>query len=222
MKFLADLQRFMDQHRNKENAVSMKRYMKDHFDFLGIKSPERRLLLREFINEYGLPAPKDSENVAIGLWSLPYREYQYCGMELVSRLLKDTAPDDIYAIEYMLEYKQWWDTVDFIASHLAGKLFIEHPAVQKRYFPKWNESDDMWLNRAAILFQLKYKEKTNQNLLATAILTHKKSKEYFLQKAITGALREYAKTDPHWVEYFVGNNDLTNTVSGKCLRIQCH
>ncbi|MGK7389328.1 MAG: DNA alkylation repair protein [Candidatus Cyclobacteriaceae bacterium M2_1C_046] len=218
MKYLADLQKFMDQHRNAENAVSMKKYMKDHFNFLGLKSPERRILLREFINEKGIPSPKDSENIAIGLWSLPYREYQYIGMEMMDRILKETISDDVYAIEYMLEYKQWWDSIDFIATHLVGKLFLQHAHIQEKYFNKWNESDDIWLNRTAILFQLKYKENTNTDLLSTAIVSHNKSEEFFIQKAIGWALREYAKTDPDWAKIFVENNELPNLSQREALK----
>lgn len=207
MKFLGDLQRFMMQHKNELNAVPMKKYMKDHFDFLGIKSPERKTFIREFLKENGLPSREHYENIAIGLWSLPYRDFQYIGMELVEKMLKKTVPEDIYAIEYMLEYKQWWDTVDFISTHLVAKLFKEHPQVRETYFYKWNNSQDLWLNRAAILYQLKYKKETDTNNLSLSILSHCKSKEFFHQKAIGWALREYAKTDSKWVVNFVKDHD---------------
>ncbi|WP_267933880.1 DNA alkylation repair protein [Paenibacillus profundus] len=60
---------------------------------------------------------------------------------------------------------------------------------------RWITSDNMWLNRTGILFQLKYKSKTDTGLLRRAIETHHNSKEFFLQKAIGWVLREYAKTN---------------------------
>ena len=38
-------------HENLENASGMKRYMKNHFEFLGIKTPERRVLSKDFLRE---------------------------------------------------------------------------------------------------------------------------------------------------------------------------
>lgn len=210
MKYLADLQKFIDPHRNAVNAGPMRKYMKDRFDFLGIKSPERNALLQEFLKKEGKPDREKAENIAIGLWSLPYREYQYLGMELVDKIIKKPDPEDIYFIEYMLEYKQWWDTVDFIATHLVGRLFQQHPAVRDKYFQKWNESNDLWLNRTAILFQLKYQKDTDLKILKKAILKHHNSKEFFHQKAIGWILREYAKTDEQWVRNFTEKHSLSN------------
>ena len=218
MKYLADLQKFLIHHQNEENAAPMKQYMKEHFNFLGIKSPERKKLLKEFINRKGFPKREDAENLAVGLWSLQYREYQYIGMELINQLLSKPIPNDIYFLEYMLEYKQWWDTVDFIAVNPVARLFDHYPDLRSKYFHKWNNSHDLWLNRAAILFQLKYKHKTDLNLLKEAILKHHRSHEFFHQKAIGWALRDYAKTDSNWVSQFVNNNELPSLSKREALR----
>ena len=66
----------------------------------------------------------------------------------------------------------------------------------------------MWLNRSAILFQLGYKEKTNFDLLKAECEKYKNSTEFFIQKAIGWALREYAKINPEAVKTFVTNTNL--------------
>ena len=38
---------YMEPHRDEENALPMAAYMKNHFSFLGIKTPERRILFRD-------------------------------------------------------------------------------------------------------------------------------------------------------------------------------
>ena len=67
------------------NAPAMKAYMKNHFEFLGIKSLERKILLREFIREYGLPNEHEFESVIFDLWRCQFREIQYCAMETIQR-----------------------------------------------------------------------------------------------------------------------------------------
>jgi 3-methyladenine DNA glycosylase AlkD len=73
---------------------------------------------------------------------------------------------------------------------------------------KWNQSDNLWLQRSSIMFQKAYREKTDTGLLSEYINHCKGSGEFFIQKAIGWSLREYAKTDPKWVRSFVQKNQL--------------
>jgi len=66
----------------------------------------------------------------------------------------------------------------------------------------------MWLNRVAILCQLGYKQNTNSELLFALCDQHRDSNEFFIQKAIGWALREYGKVNPSAVLTFVDNIDL--------------
>lgn len=209
MNYLVEIQKHFEPYVDEEIAVTMAAYMKNNFRFLGIKSPLRNALLKEFLAKHGNPNIENLSDIIIGLWSLPQREYQYCAMELAKKALTNPLPEDILTITYMLEYKQWWDTVDFIASNLVGHIFNKLPRVREDYFDKWVQSNDMWLNRTAILFQLKYKEKTDPTLLKKAIIPHLNSKEFFHQKAIGWALRQYSKTHPDWVSHFVNSHTLS-------------
>lgn len=208
MTWLVEIQKYLEPHKNATNAEAMEAYMKNNFSFLGIKAPDRRKLFQEFLKTHGKPERSQIEDTIIGLWSLPYREYQYCGMELADRMLKQPNKNDILIITYMLEYKQWWDSVDFIAAHLVGRIFKDQPEVKEQYFQIWVNSDDMWLNRTAILFQLFYKEQTDTTLLTKAIEPHLTSNEFFHQKAIGWALRQYSKCNPEWVKQYIDSNNL--------------
>ena len=55
----------------------------------------------------------------------------------------------------------------------------------------------------AILCQLRFKEKTDLDLLYAVIAPALPSKEFFLRKAIGWALRQYAWTDPAEVRRYV-------------------
>ena len=76
------------------------------------------------------------------------------------------------------------------------------------YIPKWIASDNIWLQRATILFQLKYKQKMDEELLFWIIGQLHSSKEFFIQKAIGWVIREYAKTNQDVVWEYVQNNEL--------------
>ena len=102
----------------------------------------------------------------------------------------------------------WWDSVDTIAVKLVGAYFAEYPEEREKWIRKWIKSDNIWLNRTAIIFQLSYKNQLDIPFLVRAILPHTNSKEFFIQKAIGWAIRQYTKTNPKWVKDFVKSNTL--------------
>jgi 3-methyladenine DNA glycosylase AlkD len=114
----------------------------------------------------------------------------------------------IKLMEWMIIHKSWWDTVDHIASELTGPFFQIFPDKIIPVTDSWNKSDDIWLQRSSLMFQKKFRSATNADLLAKYILHLRHSNEFFVQKAIGWALREYSKTNPAWVERFVAGHDL--------------
>jgi 3-methyladenine DNA glycosylase AlkD len=108
----------------------------------------------------------------------------------------------------MLLNKSWWDTVDHACTELISPYFKLFPEEINKITGKWNKSKNFWLQRSSIMFQKKYRKDTDTVLLAKYILAHAKSKEFFVQKAIGWALREYSYVDPKWVSDFVRKNKL--------------
>jgi 3-methyladenine DNA glycosylase AlkD len=102
----------------------------------------------------------------------------------------------------------WWDSVDTISKYLLGQYLIEFPNETEKAIERFSNSENKWLNRSAILFQLGYKKNTNYELLFSECVKHSQSKEFFIQKAIGWALREYGSVNPGLVLNFVNNTDL--------------
>lgn len=193
--------------RNRDNAEKMEKYMRNLFPFLGVKTPERKQAYKSILKEHGAPTDEQIVPLVKELWNLREREYQYIAQELLARK-KQFEEHDYELIEYLVTTKSWWDTVDGLASNTAGTYFTQHPEQINEVTGKWIRHDNMWLNRTAILFQLKYKEKTDFELLKSYCLLHADSNEFFLQKAIGWALREYSKTAPDAVQQFIDQHDL--------------
>jgi 3-methyladenine DNA glycosylase AlkD len=85
---------------------------------------------------------------------------------------------------------------------------------------RWSVEDNIWLRRVSILHQLAFKEQTDPSLLRTVLLNNLEDSEFFIQKAIGWALREYAKTDESWVRHFVKEfeNDLSSLSQREALK----
>ena len=78
---------------------------------------------------------------------------------------KQYKKDDIKLMEYMIINNSWWDTVDLISTKVSGTILLNNPERINEFASKWNLHPNMWINRMGILFQLKYKQKTNSDIL---------------------------------------------------------
>lgn len=201
--YILALKKLYQQNANPAEAVAMKKYMRDQFEYLGIKSPQSAALMRDFIKENGLPPLDKLDEISRDLWSLPQREFQYAAMTLIGKLEKKVAPEFITTLEYLITTKSWWDTVDALASHAVGSQFKRFPDIREKYLKKWRKSENFWLRRTTLLFQLGYKKETDFDLLTELVHENLGSDEFFINKAIGWALRQYAHTDPAPVKKFV-------------------
>lgn len=186
----------------------MARYMRDQFPFLGIKTPTRSALLKGFIGEYGLPPLTELEAILRDLWALPEREYQYSALSLLERQMKKLPAGFVGVLEDLIVTKSWWDTVDSLAGTSVAIHFQRYPLVRDASVAAWRASDNFWLRRTTLLFQLHYKSSTDADLLFSLIRENLDSDEFFIQKAIGWALREYSKTDAEAVVAFIQNTPL--------------
>lgn len=186
----------------------MKQYMRNQFEFLGIKGPMQKALIKQFIAENGLPDLAQLDGIVRELWNWPEREYHYIALTFLDRHQKQLTPEDVPLLEYLITTKSWWDTVDSLASHNVGKLLSQHPSSREAVIDSWRGSENIWLRRTTLLFQLGYKAQTDAALLFALVEQNKDSKEFFIQKAIGWALREYSKTDAIAVQDFVTSTPL--------------
>ena len=201
--YVKKIQTLYKMNANPSQAAPMKKYMRDQFEYLGIKTPQAKALQKDFYAQNGLPEISELDTIVRDLWALPQREYKYFAMGLMDKFQKKVPADFIETVEYLIITESWWDTVDLIATHQVGTMFKRYPKVKEKYLKKWRKSKNFWLRRTTILFQLLYKDETDFDLLSDLIRENLGSDEFFINKAIGWALRQYAKTDPKAVKKFV-------------------
>jgi 3-methyladenine DNA glycosylase AlkD len=206
--YLKPLEKQFNQHADAVKAVWMKGYLLNQFEFYGLQAPERSLLCKKHYKQYPIDNGKELETIVKECFGLPQREYQYFAIGLFAHHKKLWNASSIKTIAYCLQQKSWWDSVDGIASDWIGSYFTMFPEQMIPVTAKWNLSKNKWLQRSSIMFQKASKKNTDTILLSRYILNCAHSKEFFIQKAIGWALREYSKTDPVWVKKFVKENKL--------------
>ncbi len=219
MNFIKSLETAFKEKSNLENAFAMAKYMRNHFSFFGIKTDDRRNIFKDIWKENKEEIAANPREIALELYSKPQREFHYCAIEILIKQLKGNyKKEDLQLIEKLIIRNSWWDSIDTIAKNILGEYLLEYPLETGKVIGRFSNSENMWLNRSAILFQLGYKEKTNFEILKLECEKHKNSTEFFIQKAIGWALREYAKTNPEAVRSFVASTNLKNLSKKEALK----
>lgn len=209
--FTEDIQSQFKIKANSFNAEKMAAYMKNHFSFLGIKSPERMTVLKPWLSEMKSLPIEEKFQIIMELWNLEEREYQMAALEIINRIkVKEWKPENIEQLEYLLITKSWWDSVDLIASSAVGNYFLAFPNQKDEIIKRWSETDNIWLQRATLIFQLKYKNDVDFDLLTKLILKYQHNNEFFIQKAIGWSLRQYSKYNPNAVIEILPSLSISN------------
>ncbi len=188
------------------NRAPMKAYMKGHFEFYGVKSPARKVILKTIKKEIKEFSYEDVFDYAERLWMHDKRESQYLALDVLDYKKKHGIKEYLSRIEKLIITKSWWDTVDGLAPNIAGNIFYNNNDIRLEWIEKWNNSTNMWLNRSALIHQLRYKTEMNMDLLFALVESHIGSKEFFINKASGWALRQASKFYPAEVKSFIDSH----------------
>jgi len=216
--YASEVERYINQFADPEAAKPMKAYMRNQFEYLGVSLWQVRKKIEEFYTLRGLPALDDLDEVIHDLWNIPYREFKYIAIDMLVRFINELPGDFIETLEYLLTSQSWWDTVDSLAGEVVGAFFLRHPELRDKTLKRWRSSDDLWLRRTCLIFQLKYKNTTDFELMKEIILENLGTKEFFIKKAIGWALRQYSRVDPVGVREFVDQSALSNLSRKEALK----
>lgn len=188
---------------NEEKAIHLAGYMRNQFPFYGLQTPERRAIYHDFLK--GEKKKKEIDwKLLDQAWNEKQRELQYFVCDYLLAMKRYISFDDLVKIEHFVRSKQWWDTIDSLMK-IYGYVGLKDRRVDELML-KWSQDSDFWVRRVAIEHQLLRKNKMNTKLLQEIIENNLDSQEFFINKAIGWALRDYSKTDSNWVRNFIAEH----------------
>ena len=185
---------------NPDQAIPMAKYMRNQFEFYGIKSQARKIAEKDLITQAKKAKQVEWESLA-QIWDDPHREMQYFVADYLMGMVRFMTYENLPKMKKFVTTKQWWDTIDTLVK-VYGKVGLKDKRVDALMLT-WSTDEDFWLRRVAIEYQLLRKDKLKPDLLATIIENNLGSDEFFVNKAIGWALRDYSKTNPAWVQAFI-------------------
>lgn len=208
-RLLRSVRKALHDLRDADKAAQMQRYMKSTMPYHGVHTPNRRRMCKSLFREYALSDADVWRETVLHMWrKAKFREERYAAIELAAdRRARDYHTlDALPMFEHMIVDGAWWDYVDELA-HRVGEILKREPRAMKKQMLGWSECEDLWKRRSAIICQLRFKDGTDLELLYACIEPSMDSKEFFLQKAIGWALRQYAWTNPHEVRRYCKLNE---------------
>ena len=195
-----EIKKLFEQNEDKENAIAMAKYMRNLFEFYGLATPKRKKLYKDFLKEEKKNKKVDWEFLD-KCYLDSHREFQYLVSDYLITMNDYLTYGDIPKIKKYVKTKQWWDTIDFL-DRVIGEIGLKDSRVDDLML-EWSCDNDFWVRRVAIDHQLCRKEKTNTELLEKILVNNFGRDEFFINKAIGWALRDYSKTNPLWVREFI-------------------
>ena len=192
--------------RDPERAAGQQRYMKSNTPFMGVRVPVVRKTARSVFNN-DPPTTADGWQATIRtLWrEATYREERYAAVELAVHrpFARWLTMESVPLLEELIVDGAWWDYVDRIAPAGLGRVLSTEPEAMGAAMRAWAEDANIWRRRAALLCQLGRKRAMDLALLYDCIGACADHGEFFVQKAMGWALRDYARTDPEEVRRYV-------------------
>ena len=194
---------------DKEVAEGAAAYMRNQFEFFGIKTPLRRELGKELVNASKELSEKEIVSLCKELWAQPEREFQYIACDILAKNAKRLSPGYVKRdAKWFITNKSWWDTVDSIRTSVEI-VVAANPELELTMFD-WLNSKNMWLVRSALIHQLTLGTRTNSERLFELCELKAEEKEFFIAKGLGWALRSYSYVDPKAVKKFIkGHPELT-------------
>lgn len=183
-----------------DKAVLLAKYMRNQFEFFGLQAPERKSVYKDFLKNEKKKKVIDWD-LLNKAWNDEHREFQYFVCDYLIAMKKFVDFEDIPNVEKFVRTKQWWDTIDALIK-VYGDVGLRDERMNSLML-KWSTDSDFWVRRLSIEHQLLRKEKMNTDLLDKILQNNLSSDEFFINKAIGWALRDYSKTDPNWVKAFI-------------------
>ena len=201
-QLISNLRKELAKHADPEVKEGAAAYMRNQFEFLGVKTPLRRELSKDLFTQSKDLSERELVALCRDLWAQPEREFQYVACDLLAKNAKRLSRTYVKRdAPWFIKNKSWWDTVDSIRKSI--EVVVSANPELKAEMEKWIVSNNIWVVRSALIHQLTLGSRTDAKLLFKFCEIQSQENEFFIAKAVGWALRSYSYVDSNAVKKFV-------------------
>jgi 3-methyladenine DNA glycosylase AlkD len=202
---VAELRKKFAALANAEHAAFHKEYHKSELEFLGLRVPQLRAVMKEVFPARPKLGVEEAVALTKELWVRPIYEERSAALLILQRVAKDLDAGHLPWIHSLTRDVNGWGLLDEIGVHVLGPMAMSDPEGVYPVVRKWSKDPHMWTRRASVLIHcyparkgsvaVKYAWPTFEELLP--------EKEFFIRKAVGWALRELCGPCPQEVHDFL-------------------
>lgn len=206
-------QKQLKSHADAARAEKEKDYLKSNLKFYGVDTPTRRTIIKEWMTTHEGTSFFCIVKLAEMMWDSKWYEERSIAISLLAFYSHNLTLQHMPMLETMIHQTRTWAELDEIAISLVGAVIDREPKALE-YLPKWAQSDNFWVRRAAILAQIvQFRRGEGDITLFEHIVVPmfaegddwSKDERFFIRKAIGWALRELCKNAPDVVAQFAAH-----------------
>jgi 3-methyladenine DNA glycosylase AlkD len=219
---IALLQELLQAAADPANAEMQRQYHKTPLRFYGVKTEERRRIVRELFGYR--PRRPEIEAETRELWRSDYWDEKIVALSLLSAVAHDFTPRDLPWLHELSRGCDGWALLDTLALEVLGPLALVWGEEVYPTLARWSPDEWLWTRRAAILLHIvpARKRELAGEFAWPTWEERLPEKDFFIRKALGWALREASKHYPREVCEFllrVGDraSPLTRREGARCL-----
>ena len=184
-QLVSTLRKEFTKHADPKVSKDAAAYMRNQFEFLGIKTPLRRELAKDLMGQSKNLSEQELIELCKELWAQREREFQYIACDLLAKNAKRLSPSYVKRVApWFIKNKSWWDTVDSVRKSI--EIVVSANPELKAEMEKWIVSNNIWMVRSALIHQLTLGSKTDEKLLFKFCEIQAEENEFFIAMDLAG------------------------------------
>lgn len=197
-----------EMHKDDVYAKQMEKKMKYAYPYIGINNSLRSRIFKYLYPDYETEIKTNLIKIVNNLFDKEEREFHLIALDIIKKNIIFLSKVEYFPfIKDLILKKPNYDTVDFISKDILGEYLLRIPELTKTIMNLLIHSNNTWKIRAAILFQIKYHEKTNQEMLFSICEKFINTTNFYIHQAIVIALKQYKKYNSEAINYFITKHD---------------
>jgi 3-methyladenine DNA glycosylase AlkD len=202
---LGQLQHQLRQAADPAHAAFHQDYHKSELDFLGVRTPQLRAIVREVFPTRPALKRDDAEPLVRELWGSDCFEERTVALMLLTRIAGQLTQHDVPWLHRMTRDCEGWGPLDYLVIGTLSPLALRLGDPVYEQVRAWSTSDHMWTRRASILVHIvpARKGKLSDEHSWPTFEELLPEREFFIRKAIGWTLRECGRHYPEQVCEFL-------------------
>jgi 3-methyladenine DNA glycosylase AlkD len=201
MNEVFEIRKRLNELKNEEKAIRIKKYLKSPYEFYGINIPELRKISKDYRNlEFD-----NFLSLFNKLFESNNHEEMSIALFLMEHYFNKSPEKSWFFLINKLDKIKTWDHADELSTAILGKILLKNLSFM-RQIKEMSKNKNPWIRRIAIVSNLPLikKGKIELTLIMSEYLIY--DEDVYVQKGVGWMLREAGKKDRIGIRNFILNH----------------